>query len=62
MTKDFGKKTELLTIAEASEILRVNRNAISNLIISHKLKAYKVGKKYLIPIEAINELLKKNEV
>ena len=62
MTKELGEMNELLTIAEASKVLRVNRNAISNLIVSHKLKAYRVGKKYLIPTEAINELLKNNEV
>lgn len=62
MTKELGEMNELLTIAEASKVLRVNRNAISNLIVSHRLKAYRVGKKYLIPTEAINELLKNNEV
>lgn len=68
MTKKIGEevlgeaKYKFLTIAEASKVLRVNRNVISNLIVSHRLKAYRVGKKYLIPTEAINELLKNNEV
>ena len=54
---------QLLTVTEASKVLRINRGLVISLIASHKIKAFRVGKKkYLIPANAVREFLENSEV
>lgn len=45
------------TSREAEKILNLGRNTVNGLLLSGRLKAVKVGKKWLIPNWAIDEFL-----
>lgn len=48
---------KLLTIAEVAEMLRVSRMTVWRWIRSGRLQAYRVGKQYRIPEEAVLAIL-----
>lgn len=54
MLKDYP---EILTTEEACEVLRVGYNALYELLQSGKLKAYRNGRVWRIPKQAIIEYI-----
>lgn len=51
---------DILSVEEACEALKVGHNAIYELLNSGKLKAYKNGRVWRIPKEAIKQYILKN--
>ena len=51
MLKNKGEKQEYISTVELAKLLGVSRIAIFKNIQSGKIKAFKVGKNYVIPIE-----------
>ncbi len=51
---------DILSVEEACEALKVGHNAIYDLLNSGKLKAYKNGRVWKIPKEAIKQYILKN--
>lgn len=49
---------DLLTADEACEALRIGKNALYHLLNSHKLKAYRNGRVWRIPRQAIEEYIR----
>ena len=49
----------LLTIDEAAARLRVSRWSVYNLIRSGQLRTIKIGRRRLVPIDALNECLER---
>jgi excisionase family DNA binding protein len=49
----------LLTINEAAARLRVSRWSVYNLIRSGQLRTIKIGRRRLVPIDALNECLER---
>ncbi|MFI0480507.1 helix-turn-helix domain-containing protein [Actinomadura sp. 9N215] len=47
----------VLTVDEAAERLRVSRWTLYNLIRSNQLRTVKIGRRRLVPVDAIAELL-----
>jgi excisionase family DNA binding protein len=47
----------VLTVDEAAERLRVSRWTLYNLIRSHQLRTIKIGRRRLVPINALTECL-----
>jgi len=45
------------TSKEVEKILNLGRNTVNSLLLSGRLKAVRVGKKWLVPNWAINEFL-----
>ena len=48
---------DLLTADEACEALKIGKNALYRLLNSHKLKAYRNGRVWRIPKEAVIEFV-----
>ena len=48
---------KVYTLQEAAELLRMSEHTIYMWCRSGKLKAYKPGRKWLIPSEAIDQIL-----
>ena len=46
-----------LTVEEAAELLRIGRGSAYELVRSGRLCAIKIGRRILIPSDAINEFL-----
>lgn len=44
-----------LTVEEAAELLRIGRGSAYELVRSGRLRAVKIGRRILIPSDAINE-------
>ena len=53
----FEDYPDVLTVEEACEALRVGYNAIYELLNSGKLKAYKNGRTWRIPKDAIKKYI-----
>ena len=49
--------TDILTVEEACEALRIGYNAIYELLNSGKLKGYRNGRVWRIPKEAVKEFI-----
>lgn len=49
---------DLLTTEEACEALRIGKNALYHLLNSHKLKAYRNGRVWRIPRQAVEEYIR----
>lgn len=49
----FDEYSDILTVDEACEVLRIGHNALYELVNSGKLKAYKNGRVWRIPKQAI---------
>lgn len=49
---------DILTIDDACEILRIGRGQCYGLLRTGKLKAFKIGKVWKIPKEAVIEFIK----
>ena len=43
------------TVDEAAEALRIGKDAIYELIRSDQLRSFKVGRRRLVPIQAVSE-------
>ena len=52
---------EVLTVAEAAEILRISRWAVSDLIREGRIPAFRLGRRYRIPAASIDALLTATE-
>lgn len=55
----MNKQTQLLTIDEAREILRVGRNVMYELIKTGGVPHIKIGKQIRIPLKELEEWVKK---
>lgn len=51
----FEEYADILSPGEAAEALRIGENALYELLNSGKLKAYKNGRNWLIPREAVRQ-------
>ena len=49
----FEEYADILSPSEASEALRIGENALYELLNTGKLKAYKNGRNWLIPRDAV---------
>lgn len=49
---------DLLTVEEACEALRIGKNALYRLLASQELKAYRNGRVWRIPREAVSEYIR----
>lgn len=49
---------DLLTAEEASEALRIGKNALYRLLNCHALKAYRNGRVWRIPRQAVEEYIR----
>lgn len=49
---------ELLTIDELCQILHIGKNTAMNLINEGRIKAIKPGRKWIIPLTALNDYIK----
>ncbi|WP_026341530.1 helix-turn-helix domain-containing protein [Actinomadura atramentaria] len=47
----------VLTVDEAAERLRVSRWTLYNLIRSNRLRTVKIGRRRLVPVDALSECL-----
>lgn len=56
----FEEYPDILTVEEACEALRVGYNAMYELLNSGKLKAYKNGRTWRIPRNALKEYILEN--
>jgi excisionase family DNA binding protein len=50
-------RTELLTVPEAADRLRVSKWMLYNLIRSRRLRSVKIGDRRLVPVVALQEFL-----
>lgn len=62
MSEMMADKVEVLTVREAAHALRCHENHIYQLIHIGDLEASLVGRKYLIPIIAVFDLLARRRV
>ena len=53
----FEQYPDILTVEEACEALRMGYNAVYDLLNEGKLKAYKNGRVWRIPKEALKEYI-----
>ncbi len=53
----FEEYPDILTVEEACEVLRVGYNALYELLNAGKLKAFRNGRHWRIPKEAIKEYI-----
>ena len=51
----FEEYADILSPGEAAEALRIGENALYELLNSGKLKAYKNGRNWLIPRDAMRQ-------
>lgn len=49
---------DLMTADEACEALRIGKNALYRLLNSHNLKAYRNGRVWRIPRQAVEEYIR----
>lgn len=54
----FDDYPDILSAAEAAEALRIRENAIYRLLNEGKLKAFKNGRTWRIPKDALKEYIK----
>ena len=53
----FEEYADILSPGEAAEALRIGENALYELLNSGKLKAYKNGRNWLIPRDAVRQYI-----
>lgn len=51
----FEEYVDILSPSEAAEALRIGENALYELLNTGKLKAYKNGRNWLIPRDAVRQ-------
>ena len=56
LTTNAKLQDQYYTIDEVAKLLKVHQNTIRRAIYSKRLKAFKIGRKYIIPKEAITNL------
>ena len=49
--------SELLTVKEAAELLKISRVQVRRVIQNGELAAFKVGREYRIPLASIKEFI-----
>lgn len=49
--------SELLTVKEAAELLKISRVQVRRMIQNGELAAFKVGREYRIPLASIKEFI-----
>ncbi len=54
MDKDY---TELITVDELCEMLRISHNAAYRILASGQLDCFKIGRIWKIPRESVNEYI-----
>lgn len=54
MDKDY---TELITVDELCELLRISHNAAYRILSSGQLDCFKIGRIWKIPRESVNEYI-----
>lgn len=57
MLADNKDYTELLSVDEFCEILRVSHNVAYQILASGKVRCFKVGRIWKIPRESVNEYI-----
>jgi excisionase family DNA binding protein len=53
--KEFVVPPVVYRVEEAAEALRISRDAVYELIRSGQLRSFKVGRRRLVPIDALTE-------
>lgn len=48
---------EILTVNDVAEILYIGKNTVFSLLQSGELKAFRIGKSWRIPREALNQFI-----
>lgn len=56
----FDEYSDILTVDEACEVLRIGHNAFYELVNSGKLKAYKNGRVWRIPKLSIQQYIRES--
>lgn len=56
----FEEYSDVLTVEEACEALRIGYNAIYDLLGSEKLKGYRNGRVWRIPKESVKQYILEN--
>ncbi|HEY6326589.1 MAG TPA: helix-turn-helix domain-containing protein [Candidatus Cybelea sp.] len=51
--------SKVLSINEAAEVLRVSRSTLKRLIGEEKLRTIRLGRRVLVPVSSIDELLER---
>lgn len=54
----FEKWPDIMTVKECQQLLKVGKNTILDLIHSGELDAFRIGRRWKIPKEAVIEYLK----
>ena len=53
----YNETTDLITIEDMCNILLIGRNSAYKLLKSQKIKAFKIGKVWKIPMSAVDEFI-----
>ncbi len=53
----YNETTDLITIEDMCSILLIGRNTAYRLLKSKKIKAFRIGKVWKIPMSAIDEFI-----
>ncbi|MCX4327723.1 MAG: helix-turn-helix domain-containing protein [Lachnospiraceae bacterium] len=53
----YNETTDLITIEDMCNILLIGRNSAYRLLKSKKIKAFRIGKVWKIPMSAIDEFI-----
>ena len=56
----FNEYSDVITIDELCEMLRIGRNKAYDLLRSGKIKAFQCGRRWVISKEAVVEFIRKN--
>ena len=56
----LNKYSDILTVEELCEVLRIGKNTAYKLLKSDEIKSIKIGKIYKIPKKSVRKYLEKN--
>lgn len=56
----LNKYSDVLTVEELCEVLRIGKNTAYRLLKSNEIKSVKIGKIYKIPKKSVRKYLEKN--
>jgi len=56
----LNKYSDILTVEELCEVLRIGKNTAYRLLKSNEIKSVKIGKIYKIPKKSVRKYLEKN--
>lgn len=57
----FNEYSDVITVDELCEMLRIGRNKAYKLLCSGEIKAFRCGRTWVISKEAVSEFVKKYE-